>query len=70
MGFDGKPWILEPDAVIANASQLAEAFVGQDLLAYSQPNLHSYPLNAVIAFAAAHNPALPVLVEKSFAAFT
>lgn len=130
LGFDGKPWILEPDAAFANAGQLAEAFVGQELLAYSQtdraallhywhreerasmaevdyvvaggnqvipvevksgttgqlkslrlfldarktvapygvrfslhnfsrqPDLHSYPLYAIIAFAAAHNSAL------------
>jgi predicted AAA+ superfamily ATPase len=35
LGFDGSRWILDPGATFVNAGELAEAFVGQELLAYS-----------------------------------
>lgn len=34
LGFDGGRWILDHEATFANAGALAEAFVGQELLAY------------------------------------
>jgi len=37
MGADVKPWLLNPPVAIGNAGAAAEAFVGQELLAYSQP---------------------------------
>lgn len=37
MGADVRPWILNPEAAIRNAGGVAEAFVGQELLAYSRP---------------------------------
>lgn len=37
MGADIKPWILDPAAAIRNAGAITEAFVGQELLAYSRP---------------------------------
>ncbi len=37
MGADVRPWLLEPAAAIRNAGAAAEAFVGQELLAYSRP---------------------------------
>ena len=38
LGLDGATWILDPTATFANAGQLAEAFVGQELIAYGQPH--------------------------------
>lgn len=38
LGFDGARWILDQAAAFANAGQLAEAFVGQELIAYGQPH--------------------------------
>lgn len=37
LGLDGATWILHPTAAFANAGELAEAFVGQALIAYGQP---------------------------------
>ena len=37
MGADVRPWLLDPAAAIRNAGAAAEAFVGQELLAYSRP---------------------------------
>jgi predicted AAA+ superfamily ATPase len=37
MGADVKPWLMDPAAAIRNAGAAAEAFVGQELLAYSRP---------------------------------
>jgi predicted AAA+ superfamily ATPase len=37
MGADVRPWLLAPSAAICNAGAVAEAFVGQELLAYSSP---------------------------------
>ncbi len=37
MGADIKPWLMDPAAAIRNAGATAEAFVGQELLAYSRP---------------------------------
>jgi uncharacterized protein len=37
MGADVKPWLLNPTVAIGNAGAATEAFVGQELLAYSQP---------------------------------
>lgn len=37
MGADVKPWLLNPTTAIGNAGAATEAFVGQELLAYSQP---------------------------------
>jgi predicted AAA+ superfamily ATPase len=37
MGADVKPWLLAPAAAIRNAGAVTEAFVGQELLAYSLP---------------------------------
>ena len=37
LGFDGSEWILRPEATAVNAGTLAEAFVGQELLAYGSP---------------------------------
>ena len=37
MGADVKPWLLNPTAAIRNAGAVTEAFVGQELLAYSRP---------------------------------
>jgi predicted AAA+ superfamily ATPase len=36
MGSDARPWLLDPAAAIRNASAVAEAFVGQEMLAYSR----------------------------------
>jgi len=38
LGLDGATWILDPTAAFANAGELAEAFVGQELIAYGQPH--------------------------------
>jgi uncharacterized protein len=38
LGFDGARWILDQTAAFANAGELAEAFVGQELIAYGQPH--------------------------------
>lgn len=37
MGADVRPWLLNPAAAINNAGSVAEAFVGQELLAYGRP---------------------------------
>jgi len=37
LGLDLADWILKPDAAIVNRVILAEAFVGQEILAYSSP---------------------------------
>ena len=37
MGAGTKPWLLNPAAAIRNGGAVVEAFVGQELLAYSQP---------------------------------
>ena len=37
MGADVRPWLLNPEAHIVNAGGVTEAFVGQELLAYSRP---------------------------------
>lgn len=37
MGADVRPWLLQPAASIVNAGGATESFVGQELLAYSQP---------------------------------
>ena len=37
LGLDLAEWILKPDAAIVNRGILAEAFVGQEILAYSSP---------------------------------
>ena len=37
MGADVRPWLLNPAATIRNAGGVTEAFVGQELLAYSRP---------------------------------
>lgn len=37
MGADVKPWILNPAVAVGNAGAVVEAFVGQELLAYSRP---------------------------------
>lgn len=37
MSADVKPWLLNPTVAISNAGAVTEAFVGQELLAYSQP---------------------------------
>jgi predicted AAA+ superfamily ATPase len=37
MGADVKPWFMNPAEAIRNAGATVEAFVGQELLAYSQP---------------------------------
>lgn len=37
MGADVRPWLLDPATALGNAGPVAEAFVGQELLAYSQP---------------------------------
>jgi hypothetical protein len=37
MGAEVKPWVLAPDAAIRNAGAVTEAFVGQEILAYSRP---------------------------------
>ena len=39
MGTDARPWLLNPAASIVNAGSAAEAFVGQELLAYSHPGM-------------------------------
>ena len=38
LGLDLAGWILKPDASIVNRGNLAEAFVGQEILAYSSPH--------------------------------
>jgi len=37
LGSDSKPWLLNPTSTIGNAGAVTEAFVGQELLSYSQP---------------------------------
>ena len=37
LGLDLADWILKPEAAIVNRGALAEAFVGQEILAYSSP---------------------------------
>lgn len=37
MGADIKPWLLNPAVTLRNAGPVVEAFVGQELLAYSRP---------------------------------
>ena len=37
LGLDPAEWILKPEAAIVNRGALAEAFVGQEILAYSPP---------------------------------
>jgi hypothetical protein len=37
LGLDLSEWILKPEASIVNRGAIAEAFVGQELLAYSSP---------------------------------
>ena len=37
LGLDLAEWILNPDATIVNRGMLAEAFVGQEMLAYASP---------------------------------
>ncbi len=49
MSIDVGPWLLNPVASIRNAGALTEAFIGQELLAYSQPgsiheDLHSHAI--------------------------
>lgn len=39
LGFDGAAWILDPEQTVVNAGPLAEAFVGQELLAYASPHV-------------------------------
>jgi predicted AAA+ superfamily ATPase len=39
LGFDGSTWILDPENAFVNAGELAEAFVGQELLAYASPHV-------------------------------
>lgn len=38
LGLDSKGWILGPQAEFINKGEIAEAFVGQELLAYAAPN--------------------------------
>lgn len=40
LGLDLAEWILKPEATIVNRGAVAEAFVGQELLAYSSPHKH------------------------------
>ena len=37
MGADVKPWLLKPSSSVTNMGAVIEAFVGQELLAYSRP---------------------------------
>ncbi|MEN8253978.1 MAG: AAA family ATPase [Verrucomicrobiota bacterium] len=37
MGANTRPWLLNPETNIVNAGSVVEAFVGQELLAYSRP---------------------------------
>jgi predicted AAA+ superfamily ATPase len=39
LGFDGAAWILDPEHAFVNAGELAESFVGQELLAYATPHV-------------------------------
>ena len=38
LGLDLSDWFLEPKAQLSNKSEITEAFVGQELLAYNPPN--------------------------------
>lgn len=44
LGFDGSRWILDPGTAFVNAGGLAEAFISQELLAYS-PTDHAAKLH-------------------------
>ena len=37
LGIDGGQWILEPTQTVVNLGAITEAFVGQEILAYSPP---------------------------------
>lgn len=41
LGLDLKGWFLNPQAEFVNQRQLVEAFVGQEMMAYSSPNMRS-----------------------------
>ncbi len=41
LGIDTASWLLEPETAFVNKGELTEAFVGQELLGYSPPNLKS-----------------------------
>jgi predicted AAA+ superfamily ATPase len=74
LGFDGSAWILDPRNAFVNAGELAEAFVGQELLAYSSPHvspaLHYWhreaaASNAEVDYCVAHGPRIvPIEVKR------
>jgi predicted AAA+ superfamily ATPase len=41
LGIDGGKWILEPTQTVVNLGAITEAFVGQEILAYSPPDRKS-----------------------------